>query len=282
MAHYYSTDWVEATPVTGPSTKHVSWGPAIGITAAILGICLIVAVFLGGGGAVGSPEDAVVYIEATDGHGHGAGGTGMVINTKQGWVLTNRHVAFMLEKSQKPATNYKITLYRGTDHEKTVDAIFKEADTAVASDSTSDPDPLAHDWAVLEIKGDNPRTAVHFADSLAIVKGTKVKAWGFPAEAKGLETKGVKQKDGTVDGTDQVKPGAPYKWIQHSASLAEGNSGGPLTLEKSGRVIGMNTAGKMAGKTSNCTVVPGTGNQNYAIPTHVLKPVLDRYAMYKY
>lgn len=280
VAHYYSTEWIDATPIPGAGTKHVSWGPALALTAAIIGICLIVAVFFPYAG-VGSPEEAIVLIEASDGKGGGVRGTGMVIDTKLGYVLTNRHVA-VDEKTKTNRAKFKVILYRGTDHEQEKEAKITESCHEWPAEGKEDTDPLAHDWAVLAIQNYTPRLAVHFADSLPVAAPTKIIAWGFPKEADSLQTKRVKQQTGAIQGTDQVKPGAPYKWIQHSASLGPGNSGGPLAL-LDGRVIGMNTAihiVKTASSGSDLT--PAAGNQNYAIPTHVLKPIIDKYAMYKY
>ena len=193
----------------------------------------------------------------------------MVIDAKRGYILTNRHVVIDPRTHQQRAATFKITLYRGTDHPKEAEAIIKET-----SQEWTSGDSLAHDWAVLEInKGEQPQAEVHFSDSLQVHARDPVVAWGWPVAA--LPTARPSQKPGAITEIDQTKPGAPYKIIKHDASLAGGNSGGPLTAAD-GTVIGMNTAGDVVEHSA------APGNTNYAIPTHILKPVvLDKYAHFK-
>ncbi|MGO8673965.1 MAG: S1C family serine protease [Capsulimonadaceae bacterium] len=257
MATYYSTDW-ETVTTTDITRTHVRWGPAIGATA-LNAVLLVLIVLLFPYSGLGVVKDAVVYVD--NGRGYGSG---MVIDAKRGYVLTNRHVVMDEHTHQAYAGTYRLTLYRGTDHETQVEATLKDSDQEWSSD-----DPLAHDWAVLEIVGEQPHSDVHFGDSLTLHTGIKVVAYGFPHS--GLDTRGCTQQPGAITGTDQIKEGAPYKWIKHNASLAGGDSGGPLTLED-GTVIGMNTAADIVKNGQ------ASGNANYAIPSDVLKPVLDKYA----
>lgn len=259
MAYYYSTDWVTPAPVVTRS-RHVPIGPAIGATLGILGLLVLLSVlFPVGGGAV---EDAVAYVDT------GAGwGSGMVINTRYGYVLTNRHVVEDETTGSFRADTFKLIFNRGTDHERQVDAIIKEVCKEPHSpDANTEMD---HDWAVLEIKGEQPRTAVHFGDSMVLKRGVNVTAWGFPVN--GADGKTVSQTPGTVTLLDQKSPGASYPIIEHGAKLTHGNSGGPLTLTEGGAVIGMNVVGDIA-----------ANGAYYSIPSHILKPVLDKYAQYTY
>ena len=126
---------------------------------------------------------------------------------------------------------------------------------AVSPSKTADPKPyLAQviwdspnaDLALLRVVG-LPAPAATIG-SAPPAKGSQVIAIGYPAAAddvinyEGLEstiTQGIVGR--VLDGSGLMKGGAQVNFIQHSAPINHGNSGGPL-LDLCGRVVGINEA----------------------------------------
>lgn len=146
-------------------------------------------------------------------------GTGMIIS-KDGYVLTNKHVA-------GNASSVSIV----TNDGKVYDDV-----------SVVGTDPL-NDIAFLKIKSTDTFTPVTFADSSQVKVGEKVVAIGNAlGEYQNSVTTGIISGIGrpvfASDGQDGEKLDNLF---QTDAAINPGNSGGPL-LNLSGQVIGMNTA----------------------------------------
>ncbi len=147
-------------------------------------------------------------------------GTGMIIS-KDGYVLTNKHVASGASKVSVVTNDGKVY-----DNVKFVGE-----------------DPL-NDVAFLKINSSDTFTPVTFADSSTVSIGEKVIAIGNAlGEYQNSVTTGiisgigrpVTASDG-LDATEQLD-----NLFQTDAAINPGNSGGPL-LTIDGKVIGMNTA----------------------------------------
>lgn len=149
-------------------------------------------------------------------------GTGIIIS-KDGYVMTNKHVVSSTTKSIQvitaDGTTYKDVSFVG-----------------------SDPN---NDVAFIKISGVSDLTAVTLGDSSAMKVGQKVIAIGNAlGEYQNTVTTGiisalgrpVTAGDATGTETEQLE-----NLIQTDAAINSGNSGGPL-VNLSGEVIGMNTA----------------------------------------
>jgi serine protease Do len=173
------------------------------------------------------------------------GGTGFIIDEKNSFVLTNRHVV----KSED--ANYIIILSDGTELESEV----------VARD-------FLYDLAVLKIKDtkNNSLQALPIGDSNALLIGEDVIAIGYAlAEFQNTVTKGViSAKERKITASDPAS-GASQKLeglLQTDAAINPGNSGGPL-LNLKGEVIGINTA-----------IASGANGIGFAIPINDAKSVI--------
>ena len=150
-----------------------------------------------------------------------AAGTGIVVS-KDGYILTNRHVISSASKVQ-------VVMADGTTHE----------DVQVVG-----TDPL-NDVAFLKIDGVSDLRAATLGDSSTVRIGQEVIAIGNSlGQYQNTVTSGiisgkgrpVSAGDGSGGGTESLTD-----LLQTDAAINPGNSGGPL-LNTSGQVIGMNTA----------------------------------------
>jgi len=153
-------------------------------------------------------------------------GSGVIV-TPQGHVVTNHHVA-------GHAARLFCTL---------LDKEEIEADLVGT-------DPLS-DISVIKLRGEGSRTfpKAVFGDSSKVAVGDTIFAMGSPLALSQSVTRGI------VSNVEMIMPdwirawgefkedgedvGALVKWIGHDASIAPGNSGGPL-VNAAGEVIGIN------------------------------------------
>lgn len=161
-------------------------------------------------------------------------GTGWVISNG-GYIVTNHHVV--------DGSVRQVVIYR---------------------DETGNPKPLKativaksapNDLVLLRVSADLPPLSI---SSVIPAKGSDVFAIGFPAAADELDyndsggliestvTSGKIGRivKGQLFGSNENQGYASTTWIQHSAAISGGNSGGPL-FDACGRVIGINTAGAL-------------------------------------
>ncbi|MGN7726769.1 Do family serine endopeptidase [Luteimonas sp. 22616] len=168
-------------------------------------------------------------------------GSGVIIDAKNGYVLTNHHVI-------EGADDVTVTLSDG----RTVKAEFVG----------SDPDT---DVAVMRIQADN-LTAIPLADSDRLRVGDFVVAVGNPFAVGQTVTSGIVSAVGRSN-----VPGVGFQnFIQTDASINPGNSGGAL-VNLNGELVGINTAsfnprGSMAGNI-------GLG---FAIPSDLAENVMQQ------
>jgi len=141
-------------------------------------------------------------------------GSGVIIDGKRGYILTNSHV---VEKT----TKIKITLKDG-----------RQFDGHLVG---ADPDS---DLAVVKIESDNPLPSIKMGNSDDLMIGETVIAIGNPFGFSHTVTTGVISALGrSIRTSDTI-----YRdFIQTDASINPGNSGGPL-LNINGELIGINTA----------------------------------------
>ena len=183
-----------------------------------------------------------------------AGGSGTIVS-KEGYIVTNDHVA-------QDGTRFRVIL-----------ADKRETDAKLVGE-----DPLS-DIAVLKIDpqsiGDAPLPVGQFGDSDQIEIGDYVLAIGSPWGMSGSMSLGIVNNNERLLSSffeddadyeaqlDRDQPtGSYYRWIQHDAAIAPGNSGGPL-VNLRGEVIGVNTRGAFFG-----------GDMAYASPSSVVRKVV--------
>ncbi len=171
-------------------------------------------------------------------------GSGFIV-TKDGFIITNKHVVADEQASYKILTNDK--------KEHSVVNIYR--------------DPL-NDLAILKINATNLKP-LPLGDSSQLKLGQLTVAIGTPlGEFTNTVTTGI------ISGLGRgITAGSPFEGfvekldnvIQTSAPISPGNSGGPL-LDSSGQVIGINTAIAQEGQ-----------NIGFAIPVNVIKELLDNF-----
>ncbi|HEX5057328.1 MAG TPA: DegQ family serine endoprotease [Gammaproteobacteria bacterium] len=165
-------------------------------------------------------------------------GSGVIVDAKKGYVLTNHHVV-------ASADEISVTLRDG-----------RQLDAKLVG---SDPDA---DIAVLKIPAEN-LVAVPWGDSDKLRVGDFVVAIGNPFGLGQTVTSGIV----SALGRSGLGIEAYEDFIQTDASINPGNSGGAL-VDLAGRLIGVNTA----------IVGPSGGNIGigFAIPVRMAKSIMEQ------
>ncbi|HEY0523350.1 MAG TPA: Do family serine endopeptidase [Stellaceae bacterium] len=171
-----------------------------------------------------------------------ATGSGVIVDARQGYVITNNHVvdnADAIEVTTKDNRRFRAKL------------VGRDADT---------------DIAVLKIDPTN-LTALEFGDSDRLEVGDFVLAIGNPFGLGQTVTSGIVSALGRsglgIEGYED--------FIQTDASINPGNSGGAL-VDLTGRLVGINTA----------ILAPGGGNIGigFAVPINMVKLVMEQLIRY--
>jgi serine protease Do len=163
-------------------------------------------------------QKRVVSIEVIYPDGSGLG-SGFLYNDK-GDIVTNAHVV-------AGALSVKVKSNDTSIHTGKVIGISEEKDIAVVRvDALAGKDPLSVDKETKAEVGD------------------EVMAFGSPLGLENTVTTGIISGVDRDFDLDETKYRGVY---QISAPITHGNSGGPLVLKSTGKVIGINSAGKEAG-----------------------------------
>jgi serine protease Do len=156
-------------------------------------------------------------------------GSGVIIS-RQGYVVTNHHVAGQSTR----------IVCRLTDGQEVKAHLVGT-------------DPLS-DIAVIQMdltgrRSDAPLVAAQFGDSKSIYTGQTVFAMGSQAALSQSVTRGIISNKAMILPRAFRRPGlfeleresvgSLVRWIGHDAAIFDGNSGGPL-VDESGRIIGIN------------------------------------------
>ncbi len=173
-----------------------------------------------------------------------AAGTGFFINDK-GEIITNAHVV-----DQARVVFIQIPSAGKRRFEVDVIGVSPERDLALLKLKEKD---------IAEIKKQINKDEIPYlkmGDSDLIARADKIMAVGYP-----LGQQGLKSTTGVVSGREHL---SGQYFIQISAPINKGNSGGP-SLDKSGSVIGVNSAGIQAAQ-----------NVGYIIPINEVKLFLNQ------
>ncbi|MCH8964667.1 MAG: trypsin-like peptidase domain-containing protein, partial [Planctomycetes bacterium] len=183
-----------------------------------------------------------------------SGGSGTIISD-QGYIVTNAHVA-------QDGSRFKVILA----DKREIDAKL------IGEDPASDLAVIQLDLTQLE--PDEQLPVAKFGDSRELDIGDTVMAMGAPwGMSRSMSVGVVNNNDRVLTtffdddadyesslGGDQPT-GMYYRWIQHDAAIAPGNSGGPLVNLK-GEIVGVNTRGSFFG-----------GDMGFASPSSVVQDV---------
>lgn len=175
-------------------------------------------------------------------------GSGLIIDAKNGYVLTNEHV---VHDARLRKGEIKVSLPSKQTYEAKVVG--------------ADPQ---YDIAVLKIEGkDLPSAKLGDSDGLSI--GEWVLAIGNPFGFRNTVTVGVVSALGRT--LDQSAGGSKLEGlIQTDAAINPGNSGGPL-CDINGQVIGINTA-----------IISGAEGLGFAIGASSIRPVVEEIIKFGY
>lgn len=119
-----------------------------------------------------------------------------------------------------------------------------------------------HDLALVFVPGTNAKTLPMRTDVGTLTVGEPVYALGSPKGVTGSMSEGLISSD-KLRGKDPSNPDLPKLYLQHSAKIDHGNSGGPLVNNK-GEVVGVNTAGV------------GNGTVNLAVVSKFIEDLLNQ------
>ncbi len=169
-------------------------------------------------------------------------GSGVVVDAKQGLILTNAHVV-------ENASEITVTTLDGHDYKATV----------IGADAPSD-------IAVIKVK-DAKLTAAPLGDSSKAEVGDYVLAIGNPFGLQHTVTFGIV----SALGRSGINPDGYEDFIQTDASINPGNSGGAL-VNLRGEVIGINSA-ILSRSGGNIGI-------GFAIPSNMAQTVMDQLVKY--
>jgi serine protease DegQ len=178
------------------------------------------------------------YFEVPDTPQAVSAGSGVIVDSAVGYILTNHHVV---------------------ENAREIVVTFKDGRRLPARLVGSDP---ATDIAVLRVAGKD-LTAVEIGDSDRLKVGDYVVAIGNPFGLGQTVTSGIV----SALGRSGLSKEGYEDYIQTDASINPGNSGGPLiTLD--GKLVGINTA--------ILSPAGGSIGIGFAVPSNIAKAVMDQ------
>jgi S1-C subfamily serine protease len=185
--------------------------------------------------------DVNTVIQAANGSG-AAAGTGIIL-TSSGEVLTNNHVV-------SGSTSITVTI---------------QGRPGSYSAHVLGVDPTK-DVALIQVEGVSGLPTATLADSSTLQVGEPVVAFGNALGQGGAPSVALDQSLTASDGSSSEQLTG---MIQMNASIAPGDSGGPI-VNSGGQVLGMITAGQSQGRVSTGTTV------GFAIPTNTALAVVNQ------
>lgn len=193
-------------------------------------------------------------------------GSGTVVSA-QGHIATNAHVT-------QYGKSFRVVFANGRELPAKL----------VGTDTLSD-------LAVLQVQPPKPETFAYaeFTRVLDLQPGDTVLAMGAPWGLSNSMSAGVVNNprrllvslfDDEAEYEDSLSEDEPtgryYAWIQHDASIAPGNSGGPL-VDLKGRIVGVNTRGMIVGG-DLAFAIPGS-EAGRIVNTLIAKGRVDRVSL---
>ncbi|MCL2802684.1 MAG: trypsin-like peptidase domain-containing protein [Micrococcales bacterium] len=196
-------------------------------------------------------QPTVVAIQTEVDSGYGAQGSGVIINSQKGYIVTNNHVVAGAQRIQAVLVDGRIFAATALGTDPTTDLAVLQLDNV--------PDDLAE---------------ATLGDSDALVVGQSVLAVGNPLGLDNTVTQGIVSALNRPVTTEQAGGAAQGELVvtnavQVDAAINPGNSGGPL-FDADGQVIGIN---------SSIATMGGNGDQTgsiglaFAIPVNLVKVI---------
>ena len=230
------------------------------VLALVLSMCFSMTAFADGEAneAAQAAKDAImlVQLEYVDQSGTGyvvKNGTGFLFGDGSGeaqYIITCNHVVTLTEKQEKQVK--KLFNDNTDDHPDLRQFVVVHGDSRVEATIVPELQEAKADWVVLKLNSPIKRKTLPF-NLEGIGETAKVYALGFPDipskidQSQKYDPQGVSITDGTVSkATAELQ--TPYSndmkfnFIQHDATLSNGNSGGPL-IDADGNVVGINAYG---------------------------------------
>lgn len=209
----------------------------------------------------------LVYVDADGNSNNLQGGTGFLINSE--YVLTCYHVTHIDKNGDVYAKAVENWGSEFTDHikDRVKIRIVLTSDVTIWAEEKNGSE--IGDYDIIQLQETiNGKTALVLGDSDVIDVSQDIFSLGFPAKVTGFKSGTMYNSSDVTITTGNVQKileddGVDY--IQHSAGLSYGNSGGPL-LDKEGQVIGINR-----------TVIQDdlANNYFYAVSINQIKTTLD-------
>ena len=195
-------------------------------------------------------------------------GSGFLVSNTDGdtFLLTTNHCA-ALTNEEKAAYCNNIKLKTDVNNTQNLIKVVVKGD--MMSDASVVAQSVESDFCLLSVSNViNEKSALKLGNNEELATGATVYAMGFDddAAAKGAEytSVDVSVREGTIQNLESNQGGAIY--LQHSAMVTAGNSGGPL-LNAKGYVVGMNNSAKSR---------PAEGIF-FSFPINEIREVLDNY-----
>ncbi len=206
-----------ALPVAGPAPSGLAPAPSVPSAPAGASGNAVVDV-----AAELSPSVVTVVNKLASGQPQSSG-SGFLVDSQRGYVLTNNHV---------------VSNVRGTGAGASFDVIFPDSRKVGAKLVGRDPDT---DVAVLEVGPQSVKALVLGDSDAAPIGGTVIAIGSALGEFRNSVTAGVLSGKGRRLQSENDPNIFLEDLIQTDAAISPGNSGGPLILASTKQVIGMNT-----------------------------------------
>lgn len=194
-------------------------------------------------------------------------GTGFLINSE--YILTSYHITHLDKDSEIFEDRAEYYGSEFTEHIKDRVKIKVTLMNDVTVDAEEKSGSEAGDYDILQLQQTvNEKAALPLGNSDNVSVTQNVFALGFPATVSGSKrqtmysAEDVNVSTGTVQKRTEI---AGEEFLQHSASLSDGNSGGPL-MDSEGNVIGINK-GVIEDNKAN--------NYFYSVPINRVKTLLN-------
>ncbi|NUS42300.1 MAG: PDZ domain-containing protein, partial [Mycobacteriaceae bacterium] len=166
------------------------------------------------------PSVVMIKVQGNEREGEGSG---EIIDAKNGYILTNNHVASGAGRGAK------------------MSVVFSDGTTAPATLVGGDS---VYDIAVIKVTGKNDLKQASFGSSKNLQVGQQVVAIGSPLGLAGTVTTGIVSSLNRPVATNPTagdRAGSVIDAIQTDAAINPGNSGGALA-DMNGNIVGINTA----------------------------------------